>query len=113
MHEKTYTFRLADTDVEFVTYRLKAEARVPRPEIKPLSEAGRSAEKARKPARTVNFGEAGKHEATIYDRDMLPPGFSAPGPMVIEEPTSTTIILPGQDMRVDKFGFIHITESKS
>ena len=111
MHEKTYTFRLADTEVEFVTYRLKAEARVPRPEIEPLSAEGRSADDARKPSRRVNFGEAGDYETEIFDRDLLPPGFAASGPMVIEEPTSTTIVLPGQKIRVDKFGFLRITES--
>jgi N-methylhydantoinase A len=111
LHEKTYTFRLSETEVEFVTYRLKAEARVPRPEIKPLSPTGRSAKQARKPGRTVNFGEAGKHDTAIFDRDLLPPGFVGHGPMVIEEPTSTTIVLPGQEVLVNKFGFLRITES--
>jgi N-methylhydantoinase A len=113
IHEKTYTFRLADTEVEFVTYRLKAEARVPRPEIKRLPPAGRSAERARKPSRAVNFGEAGKHETAIFDRDLLPAGFVGDGPMVIEEPTSTTIVLPGQKVLVDDFGFLRITESNA
>jgi hypothetical protein len=31
--------------------------------------------------------------------------------MVIEEPTSTTIVLPGQQVLVDKFGFLRIAES--
>lgn len=110
MHEKTYTFRLADAEVEFVTYRLKAEARGPRPEIQPLSAVGRSGTEAARPPRMVNFGEAGCHEAAIYERSLLPPGFSASGPMIVEEATSTTMILPGQAMRVDKYGFLRITE---
>jgi N-methylhydantoinase A len=110
MHEKTYTFRLPDTEVELVTYRLKAEAHVPRPEIKPLSSQARSLELARKPNRMVNFGEAGTHDTAIFDRDLLPPGFVGSGPMVIEEPTSTTIVLPGQQILVDNFGFLRITE---
>jgi N-methylhydantoinase A len=111
-HERTYTFRLADTEVEFVTYRLKAEAKAPRPEIKELSAEGRSGELARRPDRVVNFGDAGKHSAAIYDRSLLPPGFSAPGPMVIEEATSTTMVLPGQTVSVDRFGFLRIEESR-
>lgn len=109
-HERAYTFRLADTEVEFVTYRLKAEARAPRPEIKELTAEGRSAEKARRADRIVNFGEAGKHTAAIYDRALLPPGFKAAGPMVIEEATSTTLVLPGQTMSVDRLGFLRIEE---
>lgn len=110
MHEKTYTFKLPDTEVEVVTYRLKAEARYKLPETKELLPDGRSVDAARKPDREVNFGDAGRHRAAIFDRDLLPPGFSADGPMVIEEPTSTTIVLPGQYMQVDRFGFLHISE---
>lgn len=112
VHERTYTFRLADTEVEFVTYRLKAEARAPRPEIKELPHEGRSAEAARRPDRVVNFGEAGKHTTKIYDRAFLPPDFVAEGPIVIEEATSTTLVLPGQTISIDRFGFFRIRESK-
>ncbi|MBN9021482.1 MAG: hydantoinase/oxoprolinase family protein [Rhizobiales bacterium] len=109
-HEKTYTFRLPDTPVEFVTYRLKARARAPRPEIRPLDNAGRSGEAALKGHRTVDFGEEGVQRAAIYERDLLPSGFVALGPMIVEEPTSTTMVLPGQQLRVDELGFLRITE---
>jgi N-methylhydantoinase A len=111
VHEQTYTFRLPDTEVELVTYRLKAVARTPRPQVRELSSEGRSAEAARRADRVVNFGEAGKHTAAIYDRALLPPGFTASGPMVIEEATSTTIVLPGQTLEVDRFGFLRIREA--
>ena len=53
-HEKTYTFRLEDTPVEFVTYRLAASAKVPRPELKKLGPEGRSLEAAlRNPERSI------------------------------------------------------------
>ena len=110
-HEHTYTFRLPETDVEFVTFRLKAVAHTPRPEIRELSSDGRSAELARRPDRVVNFGDAGQHTAAIYERELLPPGFTAPGPLVIEEKTSTTIVLPGQILTVDRFGFLRIAEA--
>jgi N-methylhydantoinase A len=110
-HEKTYTFRLDDTPVEFVTYRLKARAKAPRPEIRPLDNAGRSAEAALKGHRMVDFGEEGKHLAAIYERDLMPAGFAAVGPMIVEEATSTTMVLPGQHLRVDDLGFLRIVES--
>jgi len=109
-HEKTYTFRLNDTEIEFVTYRLKAEARLPRPEINALPSQDRSAELARRASRVVNFGEAGSHDAAVYDRALLPPGFIANGPAIVEEATSTTIVLPGQAVRVDAQGFLRIVE---
>jgi N-methylhydantoinase A len=109
VHEKTYTFRLDDTPVEFVTYRLAATAKVPRPELKKLSAEGRSVEAARRTPRMVDFAEDGRHEAAVYARDKLPAGAVLDGPMIIEEATSTTLIHPGQTLRVDDFGFLHIT----
>ncbi len=109
-HEQTYTFRLSDTDVEIVTYRLKAQASVPRPEIAQLGREGRSAEAAARGERMVSFGEQGRHRTAIYYRDLLPPGFEADGPAIVEEATSTTMVLPGQRLRVDALGFLRITE---
>jgi N-methylhydantoinase A len=110
LHERTYTFRLDDTPVELVTYRLKARCRVPRPEIRTLETDGLSPDAALKGHRVVNFGDDGKHEAAIYERSLLPAGFTADGPMIVEEATSTTMVLPGQMLRVDKYGFLRITE---
>jgi N-methylhydantoinase A len=110
-HEKTYTFRLDDTTVEFVTYRLAGSAKVPRPEIKELDSTGRSIDAARKPSRTVDFAEDGRHEAAVYERDKLPAGATLEGPLIVEEATSTTLLHPGQVLRVDTFGFLRITEA--
>ncbi|MDE0049292.1 MAG: hydantoinase/oxoprolinase family protein, partial [Rhodospirillales bacterium] len=110
-HERAYTFRLADTPVELVTFRLTATADVARPELTPWSADGRSAEAAARGGRTVDFGEDGRHETRIYDRDLLPPGFAADGPVIVEEPSSTTLVCPGQRVRVDELGFLRITEA--
>ena len=110
-HERTYTFRLDDTPVEFVTFRLTATARVPRPELRKLEADGRSIEAARKEKRMVDFAEDGTHETTIYERQSLPPDAILEGPVIVEEPTSTTLVHPGQRLRVDEFGFLHITEA--
>ena len=109
-HERAYTFRLDDTAVEFVTFRLAATARVPLPELNPIGTDGRSSKRALKGRRVVNLGEDGKHEATIYERDFLPPGFSGDGPLIVEEPSSNTLVYPGQRLTVDELGFLHITE---
>jgi len=110
-HERAYTFRLDDTPVEFVNFRLTATARVPRPEVKPLSADGRSEAAAAKGRRSVHYGEDGRHDARIFDRDLLPPGFESAGPMIVEEPSANIIVHPGQVLRVDKLGFLHISTS--
>ena len=108
-HERAYTFKLNDTPVEFVNFRLTATASVPRPTVKPLNGAGRSEAAAAKGTRSVHFGEDGRHEARIFERDLLPADFEADGPMVIEEPSANIIVHPGQHLRVDTLGFLHIS----
>ena len=110
-HERAYTFRLAETPVELVTFRLTATADVARPELTPWTADGRSADAAAREGRTVDFGEDGRHETRVYDRDLLPPGFEADGPVIVEEPSSTTLVCPGQRVRVDDLGFLRITEA--
>jgi N-methylhydantoinase A len=109
-HERAYTFRLGDTPIEFVNFRLKATARAPRPQLRNLDGAGRSAEAAAKGRRYLNLGEEGWWEADVLERDQLPAGFSADGPLIVEERSSTTLVLPGQQLRVDDLGFLRITE---
>ena len=41
----------------------------------------------------------------------LPAGFAAEGPLVVEEPSSTMIVHPGQRLWVDELGFLHIGET--
>ena len=109
-HEKTYTFRLEDTPVEFVTYRVTVNASVPRPVLKPLENKGRSVDVAERPRRMVDFAEDGQHETRVFERDSLPAGAIIEGPLIVEEATSTTLVHPGQHMRVDEYGFLRITE---
>ena len=110
-HERAYTFRLAETPVELVTFRLTATADAARPELTPWAADGRSADAAARAGRTVDFGEDGRHETRVYDRDLLPPGFVEDGPVIVEEPSSTTLVCPGQRVRVDDLGFLRITET--
>ncbi len=107
LHEHTYTFRL-DTKVELVNYHLTALGRVKKPVLKPLDGTGTSLEAARKGERRVNFDELGFHQAAIYERDLLPVGVTLRGPLVIEEPASTTVVFPDQQVTKDIYGFLHI-----
>jgi N-methylhydantoinase A len=109
-HERAYTFRLPDTPVEFVNFRLTATATVPRPRLEAIGGAGLSPERARKAPRGVDFGEDGRHRAQVYARDLLPPGFEAAGPLIVEEASSTTMVLPDQRLAVDDLGFLRIQQ---
>jgi N-methylhydantoinase A len=62
--------------------------------------------------RLVNFGTSGMIKSRVFERDLMPAEFDVAGPLVIEEVSSTTIVLPTQRVFVDKFGLLHITEAR-
>jgi N-methylhydantoinase A len=105
LHRRAYTFDLqGDSAVELVTFHVSAHGRAPREAALPRPSALPGSTPVRKPSRAVDFDLDGTHETAVYERSELPIGFSAPGPLVIEEPTTTTLVHPGQTLEVDGFG---------
>lgn len=111
LHEQTYTFRL-ETPVELVNYHVIAFGRVQKPTIKKLGSDQGSLETARKGTRRVNYDELGFQESAIYERDLLPVGVTVAGPLVVEEPSSTTVVFPDQTLTKDDYGFLHIEKAR-
>jgi len=107
IHEQTYTFRL-EMPVEIVNFHLTAIGQVAKPQVQPIAEAARSLDSALKGRRMVNFDELGYHESPVYERDWLPPGAELRGPLVVEEPASTTVVFPDQRLQVDRYGFLYV-----
>jgi N-methylhydantoinase A len=107
LHQHAYTFRLV-SPVEVVNYHLTALGRVSKPRLAPVQAKSESLDGAHKGSRRVDFDEFGFCEAEIYERDLLPVGSVLKGPLVIEEPASTTVVFPGQTIRRDEFDFLHI-----
>ncbi len=107
LHEQTYTFRL-DTPVELVNYHITARGQVKKPEVKELERDEGNLKDAQKGSRRVNFDELGFQEAAIYERNLLPVGVKLRGPAVVEEPASTTVVFPDQELSRDPYGFLHI-----
>ena len=110
-HQRAYTFSLENTPVEFVSFRLTAIAKIETPELKPIKSGSRPIKNALKGCRYVHYGNDGKHESMVYDRNLLPPETMLKGPLIIEEESATTAIHPNQILRVDTFGSLHIEEA--
>lgn len=102
LHEQLYAFRL-DAAAEFVNFRLTGFGAVRKPEL-PLLPRGDGARSASKGSRDVDFDALGRHEAGIYERGGLGAGAEVEGPAVIEEPAASTVVFPGQRLRVDERG---------
>ena len=103
-HERLYTFRLADTPVEFVNFHVAGFRQARTPEIARWEADGRSAGRSEAARRRVDFDMDGVYETVIYERDELPAGFTAAGPLIVEEPAATTLVHPGQSLTVDPYG---------
>ena len=112
LHEQAYTFRLDHNPIEWVNFHTTAIGLVSKAEIGTINNQGTGLSKARKGTRTVIYEDFGAVSATIYERDWLPPGKVIAGPAVIEEPASSTVVFPDQQIMRDKYGFLHIEQVK-
>ena len=105
LHRRRYTFDLqGEAAVELVTFHVSAHGRAPREAAVPKPSARPGSTPAPKRPRVVDFDLDGEHAAAVYERDDLPIGFSVRGPLVVEEPTTTTLVHPGQTLEVDDYG---------
>jgi N-methylhydantoinase A len=68
-----------------------------------VGRAGASLEDARVDE-TRFYHEGEWRDAVVYDRSVLHEGLVVPGPSIVLEMDSTTLILPGHEARVDAIG---------
>ena len=111
-HEATYGYAAPDEPIQVVNARLVARGR-PDPPVLPRNPrvTGDTAPvpSARRP---VFFETAGDFvDCPLYDRRRLAAGHVIPGPAIVEQFDSTTLIHPGQRAVVNDLGFILITET--
>ena len=115
-HQRLHGFFMKDGATEVVNLRVLALGLIEAPKISELRETAadkRSLGDAQKGVRKVFFDEAGGFvECPIYERDRILPGILIQGPAVLEEPFSTTIVLPGQVAEVDRLQNIIIQRSE-
>lgn len=107
-HEHFYTFRLPDTPAEIVNLHLVAYGRLHKPALQEIPPQQGDISGALKETRRVFFSEDGWLDTPIYDRDKLGYGAKAAGPLVVEEPTTATVVCPGQTLSVDRYGNLMI-----
>jgi N-methylhydantoinase A len=109
-HEQAYTFRLPNASVEIVNYHLVGNGGLTPPKLQEIAPQTGDVEEARISTRPVCFNEIGWLDTPVYDRLKLGAGAQFSGPVVIEEKTSSTVVYPGQNVCVDKYGNLIITE---
>ncbi|MGD9920635.1 MAG: hydantoinase/oxoprolinase family protein [Pseudorhodoplanes sp.] len=99
----------SNVGIEVVTWRLSARTRL---DHTPIGESLPLVAGPRRGRREVNaFGDA--VEADVFSRDTLALGQVMPGPAIIEERETTTIVPPGWWATIDRFGCIVISTERS
>ncbi|WP_258127466.1 hydantoinase/oxoprolinase family protein [Achromobacter anxifer] len=102
-HVREYGYDAAGRQVEIVNCRVRATGLVPRAPLARVA-GGASLAGALKERRQVYFEGAGWVDTPILRRALLPVDAPVDGPAVIEEMSSTTVVLPGQQARADEYG---------
>src|SRR5205085_10759640 len=99
IYTKRYTALYGETAIEAISFGVRVLG--PAPGLS-LNQAASSAPRQKcKGSRQVWFGD-GFVEASVYDRYALVPGDRIEGPAIVEEREATTIIPPGDSLRVDE-----------
>ena len=102
-HEQLFTFaHRKDHEIVMIRAIVKAKSSLTA-DLKEVSETKSKLEDA-KFHDTRFYHEQEWHEAVIYDREKLGVGTVIPGPAIVVEMDSTTLILPGHAATVDKIG---------
>ena len=104
-HDRSYGHGYPGEPTELVNFRLSALGSILKPRMREVAAHSGPASDARKGMRQVHFDAAGGFvETPVYDRARLGAGHRFDGPAIVEEMDSTTLVLPGYAVEVDRYG---------
>jgi N-methylhydantoinase A len=107
-HQAVHGHAARGADVEAVSYRVRAVVAVQKLEIAERS-AGTAAENSPTGTRSVSDGKGHQVTAEIWRRADLPQSKPMPGPMIVEQLDSTTVVPPGWSVQCDAYGNLELT----
>ena len=99
-HQRRFGYRHANNKIEAVTLRVRASLKQQRGTVPPPKSTVKDILKTRVPA----YFEGKVVRARLLDREGLPVGFSAEGPLIVAEYTATTIVPPEWKLRIHSSG---------
>lgn len=108
-HEREYTLSHKDSEVQIVNFHAVGWVPVNRPDIARVAKTGRTLAQVKRGARDVDFQDTGFVSSAVYDLDQFEPDMSVVGPAIIENKTTTIVVLPGKTAAMDDFGNIIVT----
>ncbi len=103
MHQRIFSVSAPDQPVEFVYWRVKAVGKMAKTEFVPAKMT--SDLPVRSGVRKAYFRElGGMVDTPVYKGVDLKPGHRIPAPAIIEEPTTTILVMPGCKASITKYG---------
>jgi len=109
-HEKLFTFKLGDGH-EILMIRAVVKAKSGDIAERKLGEDTLTLADC-KVQDTRFFYDGAWHDGAIYDRSKLHPAIAVPGPAIVSEMDSTTVVLPGYQANIDHVGNLLINPVK-
>ena len=101
LHEQRYAHHAADEPLEIINIRLVALGRRAKMTLPALNGTrGDAAVRRRK----VYFDDDKAVDCPVYDRDSLRPGQELAGPLLVSEYASTTVVFPGDKLKIAPTG---------
>ena len=115
MHERRYGTSAPEERAELVSLRATVTGVMHKPPPAKIKRGGPTPPKAAFTGkRPVYFGGKGTYVATpTFARSALLSGNRIAGPALVEEHASTTVLMPGDALRVDEYGNLMITISNA
>ena len=103
-YEKLFTYNMPWRAAEFLTYRLKVTSASRPVQMAVLSQSAAGVETARRGSRLCVFdGNPKPVETPAYDWDRMAPGHTLTGPALIDDKTTTVLVVPGFTCEVDAY----------
>jgi N-methylhydantoinase A len=107
-HRRRYGHMAEGQPIEIVNFTVAGIGVIPKPAPKTFP-PGSGRPPSPKAMRPAYFDARAPLEVPVYRRRGLAPGVILEGPAVVEEQTSTTVLHPGQQARVDEFLNLDVT----
>jgi len=109
-HEELFTYCERDNAVEIMNAESTLVGRVPRPRLPALAAGSADPSAAQIGERSAFFADAGGFAPTpVYDGARLLAGNRIVGPAIIEEETTSVVVFPGWQVRLDDPGVYVMT----
>ncbi len=111
-HYETWGYKMPNFQVKLVTAWVRGLAMGKKPKLKKIHSGKRNTENAFVKNTMIYMDEVeGFQSVPLYDRRKLLAGNEVKGPAIIQQPTSTTILLIGDISCVDEYGNLRIQSS--